>query len=59
MKLLLSISGLLAAALLITSLGLALDHPNNHLGGTNDTAAYGIGLLTPKEPWGFGRGEVL
>ena len=56
MKIILSVSGVLTVILLCAALVLALSHPNNS--NSNHTAHYGINLLNPTEPWGFGRGEV-
>ena len=58
MKIILSMSGVFTAILLSAFLALALTHPNNSIEGSNNTALYGISLLSPTEPWGFGRGEV-
>lgn len=59
MKIVLCLSGAMAAALLIACLSLALLHPKNTSNelSTND-AIEGIRLLIPTNPWSFAKIEV-
>ena len=59
MKMIVTLCATVSVILLCIILALALSHLNNSLPNSNQTAKHGIQLLTPTEPWNFGRGEVI